>query len=515
MKKWFFFSDMQMPLHDEKAVDLAFKFMSWFKPDVVVNIGDLVDGTGTSRWADGSTEEVFASIINENKHAQDYWKRVRKARPRARLIWTLGNHDIRPFEYVDKKAPALRELVTYDSLWNASELGVEIYPYNKPPEVKMGDVYIHHGVAVSKHSGDSARADVESWGVSIVRGHCFSSDTEILTVDGWKKYDEIEVGTSVYTLNTSTGLGEYQKVSEKFVYSDYEKMISIKGRTIDALVTHEHQMISKGRTGFVRCTAEELAQNSSSIIPLAAESNLPDANISDESLKMISWIMAERNFDKYRLRVLGEESEWVYEHIDPKTKAPIGEMLKLSARQAQLFLMEYMWYDVFKNNAPKNSYIETNNDKIKDYLQALAVTAGWRSSSIRRPRNMWRITINTTNFTKLSNRNFAEVNYSGDVWCVTVPNHTLVVRRNGKTFIAGNSHRLGSYHKTYELRDEALSGYEIGHLMDVDKAEYTQVHNWQQGFAVGYEDEGVGVIDPIRILPDYSCYYGGKKFALS
>lgn len=247
MQKWFFFSDMQMPLHDERAVELAFKVLRWFKPDVVVNIGDLVDGTGTSRWANGTTDEVLKTILEENKLAQDYWKRVRRAAPKARRIWTLGNHDIRPFEYVDKKAPALREMITYDTLWDATSLGLEIYPYDAPPQVSMGDVYVHHGVAVSKHAGDSARADVESWGVSVVRGH---------------------------------------------------------------------------------------------------------------------------------------------------------------------------------------------------------------------------------------------------------------------------SHRAGSYLKTYELRDETLAGYEIGHMMDVSKAGYTQVHNWQQAFAVGYEYEGKGMVDVIRILPDYSCFYGGKRFTL-
>lgn len=247
MKKWFFFSDMQMPLHDEKAVELAFKVMKWLRPDVVVNIGDLIDNTGTSRWADGTTDEVFKSILDENKLAREYWGRVKSEAPNARLIWTLGNHESRPFEYVDKKAPALREMITYNSLWGVDEYGVEVYPYNTPPQVKMGDVYVHHGAAISKHAGDSARADIENWGVSIVRGH---------------------------------------------------------------------------------------------------------------------------------------------------------------------------------------------------------------------------------------------------------------------------SHRASSYLKTYELRKETLAGYEIGHMMDIDKATYTQVHNWQQAFAVGYEESGRGVVDIIRILPNYSCFYGGRKFRL-
>lgn len=567
MKKWFFFSDMQMPLHDEKAVELAFKVMNWFKPDVVVNIGDLVDGTGTSRWSDGSTEEVFASILGENVHAQEYWQRVRKLRPKARLIWTLGNHDIRPFEYVDKKAPALRELITYDSLWDASNLKLEIYDYNKPPLVKMGDIYIHHGVAVSKHSGDSARSDVDSWGVSIVRGHCFSEDTEILTESGWKYYSDVNIGTMVMTMS-----GEYQAVSDKFIYDDYDKLISIKNRNVDALVTPDHEMIYLDG-GVQKTTAKELVDRKRTQIPLAVTTNQHDASISDHEIRLAAWVMAEgnfdkystksgdryrirlsqsdapdgrlerltkliedcglnhnwikrydagstehgtyRNFDAYRTSLTGKESKFIFDLIDPETKKPKGDLLKLSARQAQQFLMEYVWADGSKNSSAKNSYqLATNNIYIRDYLQELAAKSGWRSSYVPRPDSMYCITFNTRGTTTLSQSSFSEVDYSGVVWCVTVPDHSLVLRRNGKTFVAGNSHRMGSYHKTYELRDEILSGYEIGHLMDVDKAEYTQVHNWQQGFAVGYEDEGVGSIDLIKILPGYVCYYGGKKFTL-
>lgn len=573
MLKWFYFSDMQIPDQDDKAIDLAFKVLKWFKPNVVVNIGDLANGSGTSRWANGTTEEVLASILEENTGVIDYWRRVKKAAPRARLIWTGGNHDQRPFDYVDKKAPALRELVTPESLWKIDELNVEYYDYSLPPQVKMGDVYLHHGAAVSKHAGDSVRADIESWGVSVIRGHCFSDDTQILTRDGWKDYTDVLIGTEVYTLNENTMQGEYQSVSEKFVYSDYQELISIKNSNLDVLVTPLHQMLSVENGKIRRQSAREMSSRQSEF-PLAVESSAPDANISDTHIKMLSWVIAEgnfdpyttakgktiyrirlsqsdapdgrldrltnlmresnlsskwikrysantiehgthRNFDAYRTHLRTNETEWIFDSIDPKTKNPIGELLRLSSRQARLFLMEYVWSDGCKNSSAQNSYqLATNNIGIRDYLQKLCAIAGWRSSAIPRPRGMWCLTFNTNSTTTVREKNFSVKAYSGNVWCVTVPNHTLVVRRNGKTFIAGNSHRASSFAKTYELRNETLWGYEIGHLMDVSKADYSQVHNWQQAFAVGYEEDGHGHIDIIPIHPGYVCYYGGRKFSL-
>ncbi len=38
--KWMLSSDQQFPYQDDKAIELWFKVMKWFKPDVVDYLGD-------------------------------------------------------------------------------------------------------------------------------------------------------------------------------------------------------------------------------------------------------------------------------------------------------------------------------------------------------------------------------------------------------------------------------------------------------------------------------------------
>ena len=85
----------------------------------------------------------------------------------------------------------------------------------------------------------------------------------------------------------------------------------------------------------------------------------------------------------------------------------------------------------------------------------------------------------------------------------------------GVSLIRGHSHRMGTYYRTYELKQETLRGYEIGHMCKVDSGgfKYTQIHNWQQGFAVGLVSDGQAHIQPVEILPDYTCWVAGKKFS--
>lgn len=84
----------------------------------------------------------------------------------------------------------------------------------------------------------------------------------------------------------------------------------------------------------------------------------------------------------------------------------------------------------------------------------------------------------------------------------------------GVSIIRGHSHRMGTYYKHYELRGETLRGYEIGHMCKVDSGgfKYTQIHNWQQGFAVGLISGDNAHIQMVEITPDYECWVAGKKF---
>lgn len=85
----------------------------------------------------------------------------------------------------------------------------------------------------------------------------------------------------------------------------------------------------------------------------------------------------------------------------------------------------------------------------------------------------------------------------------------------GVSIIRGHSHRMGTYYRTFELRNETVRGYEIGHLCKVDSEgfKYSQVHNWQMGFAVGFISGGRVHIQPVEISPDYTAWVAGKHFA--
>jgi hypothetical protein len=181
--KWLLVSDLQIPYEDPRAVALLFKVMKSWKPDVVDLLGDIDDQACYSRWTDGRPAEFLKMVkdedvariqplvISEAKGAKEFFEKVRKTRPNAEIFFAGGNHDDRASDYFDKKLPEYAEYVTYEALYGLDSLGIDYIHYNDRPKYRYGDIYVHHGIALSQNAAESVRKDCESFGVSMIRGH--------------------------------------------------------------------------------------------------------------------------------------------------------------------------------------------------------------------------------------------------------------------------------------------------------------------------------------------------------
>ena len=85
--------------------------------------------------------------------------------------------------------------------------------------------------------GQIADADI------VLRGHCFSEDTELLTTNGWVKYSNITVGDEIYNYNIVENRIQKDAVQDKFVFDDYKSLIRIKNLHTDLLVTPKHDIV--------------------------------------------------------------------------------------------------------------------------------------------------------------------------------------------------------------------------------------------------------------------------------
>lgn len=153
-------------------VTLLFKVIKWWKPDSLDLVGDIDDACGTSRWVSDTTDEVHNTIAKDSVELKKFSSDIRDALPNADLHWHDGNHGwTRHENYIKTKAKALDGLITPDTLYDLDKNGWSWHSYQGPPVKRFGDLHVHHGLAISKHGGQSVKQDMEDWNVSLVRGH--------------------------------------------------------------------------------------------------------------------------------------------------------------------------------------------------------------------------------------------------------------------------------------------------------------------------------------------------------
>lgn len=101
---------------------------------------------------------------------------------------------------------------------------------------------------------------------------CYSKDTEILTKDGWKLVAELTTNDQVYSMNPETRLATWMPVTQT-VQNYYDEMIHFKGKSVDLIVSKDHQMLierADGRLMFK--SAQDISQSmGENYIPLVSE----------------------------------------------------------------------------------------------------------------------------------------------------------------------------------------------------------------------------------------------------
>lgn len=101
---------------------------------------------------------------------------------------------------------------------------------------------------------------------------CVDEETEALTTDGWRRYDQLYNGQLILTKNCNTGILEWQPIENINIYPDYQgDLYSFEGKTFSALTNGKHRWLcnhdSKPGSKAEFLTTEEL-YNSKIVRPI-------------------------------------------------------------------------------------------------------------------------------------------------------------------------------------------------------------------------------------------------------
>ncbi|MBI2463826.1 ribonucleoside triphosphate reductase [Candidatus Peregrinibacteria bacterium] len=315
---------------------------------------------------------------------------------------------------------------------------------------------------------------------------CVDEETECLTENGWKRHDHIKDDERILTFNYKNNTYEYLKPLKITAYDFDGKMYVLKNRTQEQWITPKHKVVRKKFNSKETYVLEEIEKvvnlKTPVIIPNSWETD-SKKEIDDNLVRLLAWVVAEGNFDRsenrvrislfqstknkknieemkdifkklnityqtlekesgfnkdnkkcYRFRLNKEGSETVLKWC---SKKKVPDIIKtLSLRQIQLFLHTYVKGDGHKESSGRMRIYTADKENL-NRLQELCVLAGYGSTIAQRENGVYVLNIIRNKETHIES--IVQKKYKGKVWCPTTRNGTFVARRNGKTFITGNT----------------------------------------------------------------------------
>lgn len=334
---------------------------------------------------------------------------------------------------------------------------------------------------------------------------CYSDDTEILTFNGWKLFQNLTNDDKVGQYDQETGEISFVFPLEKQKFNYCGNMVNFKGRVADILVTPNHRMLVRNKNPYTKGLYPSKVVEASNIgankhIPVSgllreqsvdyspAQARLLIAYVAD-GIKpktekcIIKWnLKKERKKSRLRdllrelkisfnekeypsaigytdIRIQQSDVKWLMELAPNKVLPELILQFSLESRIAALNELGY--WDGDTNNTECIRFF-TGKQIEADIVTRLAAISGF-SCSIRtdthKPNPSWVVTLLPKQWRLLPQfQRKSLLPYNGEVYCVTVPKGFVVLRRNGKNFISGNCEGEKCVRKLTELGFTATTG---------------------------------------------------------
>ncbi len=109
-KRIFIFGDIHFPFHHKIALAVAMYYCRHWKPDIIVQVGDLRDWYSYSKFSrkvnlfTPKQEDQWATYYSEL-----FWGKLNEWLPQSEKYQLLGNHCVRPIKRIGELAPEFEE----------------------------------------------------------------------------------------------------------------------------------------------------------------------------------------------------------------------------------------------------------------------------------------------------------------------------------------------------------------------------------------------------------------------
>lgn len=415
-------ADLHIRYHNKQALNLALERL----PDNegLILLGDIVDFGAFMRWTKRPEKlDIFTEIKIVNEILNDI-----RSTFKGEIIYKYGNHECFDIETKVLTENGFKKITDLSKNEKVATLNIDknIIEYQKPNKIILKeyegqmysikneyiDLFItpnHRILYKYPTSKDKTRLD-EIGKIDITEGRV------ILRCAGTEKNkeynisdDEIRITAWLITDGRVSQLNKYQPNGKYRLCSFYQRKSKVHLIT-DILDRLEWGYSYKERQRDIKQVCGKKLKKKPEI---SCEIHLLQP--SNDKMRELC------NDKKYII------PEWVY---------------KLSDRQFDIFLESVIDGDGSRHKAKQDtSFMVYGIKPLLNQLQHLCFIHNYRTTISEYRNNTWRLNITKNDSVALDRfvRHTSKTNYKGVIWCVNTDNDTIVVRRNNKISITGNS----------------------------------------------------------------------------
>lgn len=397
-------------------------------------------------------------------------------------------------------------------------------------------------------------------------GKCVSKDTRILTVGGYKRWDEIEIGESIPTVNLQTGKVEFNPVLDKYVYVKEPFIYRAKhGRGHMEVSAHHAIIYQSGLEKRTEKWKKNLAENvwgaKNEIVIPCCFSSAGTYSMSLDLLKMLAWIATDGSVTKSKNVILYQSKIQYIQEIkdlmgrlgleytervrERKIEYICGKAIKSTLPQHEFYLSikssleilsllkldgkyhfpAWLWdisdedFEIFINEVVKGDgtfrlnkhRVIWGNKKWLEDLMGLCVTHGIHANLKKQSgkENYYLGVRGTARYKQFAPKHLSKVPYDDMVWCINVKNNSFFAELNGNTFVTGNSSSWYLEHGwDFVAHNFTLNIYGhsilLSHVPEKDCGQYTlEIHGHFHNF------------DHRKYEPEFVAIANGKQCVMS
>jgi hypothetical protein len=321
---------------------------------------------------------------------------------------------------------------------------------------------------------------------------CVDDQTEALTLDGWKRHGQLNDGDLIAAYDPKTDACRF--LPAKFVRYEREgePMVVIDKKATSQVLTEDHRVWTRTRKQAPHVRLARDLTNDCDTLLCAPFDDVPGpAPITTERAALLGWFIAEGTSHHRQARIVQSQTanawkvdrirellradgadfrETSYLHTGGSTivtfhvKGELAEWLNLHAKrlpmayvtiwpeaQAQALFDALIDGDGHRRKNAEGVLFHQQDEAIADAVQVLAIRLGFRASKHYQPSlRLWQITMSKaqvkdrrwTRIRKWQGEGIRRECYTGTVWCPMVETSFWLARRNGQTFITGNSDKF-------------------------------------------------------------------------